>query len=301
VTSTSAPMVTIGVPTYNGARFLESTLEALVAQDLDDHEIVISDNGSTDDTERICRRYESDPRVRYERSYANRGAAWNYNQVLEVARGRYFKWAADDDICLPNFLSSCVAELERCPEAVLAWPRTVLIDENDQPFGQFDDADLDLRDPDPVARLAGVLDHRVEWHPVFGVIRTHILRRTSGIGAFVYADIALLAELAMLGGFHQVQADLFLRRYHDGRSLVANPSFEEHAAWYDPSRSAQKAVFPNLSLVRELLRRTATAALPPVDRLHASGVVMRHWAAPHWRHIGGEVKRALPVVGQQRR
>jgi glycosyltransferase involved in cell wall biosynthesis len=295
----ATPLVTIGVPTYNGGRFLEATLESLLAQTVDDIEIVISDNGSTDDTEAICRRYAARPEVRYERSSTNRGAAWNYNRVLEVARGELFKWAADDDLCEPEFVEACVAELDRAPEAVLAWPRTRLVDEDDRPIGEFDDSDLDLREADPIARLAQVLDHRIEWHPVFGVIRSSALRRTAGIGAFVYADIALLAELALLGEFHQVPGELFVRRYHDGRSLVANPSFEEHAAWYDPARSTRRAAFPNTRLVRELLRRTATADLSAAERLQASGVVIRHWAAPHWRHIGGEVKRTIPVLGQR--
>jgi glycosyltransferase involved in cell wall biosynthesis len=294
------PLVTIGLPTYNGARFLSETLESLLAQDLADFELVISDNGSTDDTERICRQaVASDRRVRYERSASNRGAAWNYNNVLALARGRYFKWAADDDLCLPSFVSSCVDVLERSPTAVVAWPQTTLIDENGSVNGDQDDHALDLRDADPVDRLAGLLSHRVEWHPVFGLIRTDVLRQTEGIGAFVLADVALLAELVLRGQFHQVPERLFLRRYHDQRSLVANPSFEEHLAWYDPNRAKRRAVLPNARLVQELLRRVRAAPLRPAQRLRADYVVVRRWGAPHWRQIGGEVKRALPVVGRR--
>jgi glycosyltransferase involved in cell wall biosynthesis len=293
------PLVTIGLPTYNGARFLGETLESLLAQDLADLELVISDNGSTDDTERICRQAAAgDRRVRYERSPTNRGAAWNYNNVLARARGRYFKWAADDDLCLPSFVSSCVDVLERSPAAVIAWPQTTLIDETGSVIGDQDDHALDLRDADPVARLADLLSHRIEWHPVFGLIRTDVLRQTEGIGAFVLADVALLAELALRGQFHQVPQRLFLRRYHDERSLVANPSFEAHLAWYDPSGARGRAVLPNAHLVRQLLRRVRSAPLRPAQRLRADYVVLRCWGAPHWRQIGGEVKRALPVVGR---
>lgn len=293
------PFVTIGLPTYNGARFLRETLDSLFAQEVDDFELVISDNGSSDQTESICRSYARDPRVRYERSPENRGAAWNYNQVLALARGRYFKWAADDDLCQPTFLSRCVEAIEGSPSTVLAWPQTILIDESGEQIGELEDSNLELHSGDPVARLEQVLRNRVEWHPVFGVIRVDVLRRTAGIGAFVLADVALLAELAMLGEFRQVPEPLFLRRYHEGRSLVANPSFQAHAAWYDPSKARQRRVLPNANLVRELLRRTARAPLSPRDRTRASSAVMRYWAAPHWRHIGGEIKRALPVVGRR--
>jgi glycosyltransferase involved in cell wall biosynthesis len=292
----SGPLVSIGLPTYNGAKFLHDTLDSLLTQDLDDFELVISDNGSTDETEAICREVSQDPRVQYERSPMNRGAAWNYNQVLARARGRYFKWAADDDLCEPSFLSRCVGELDASPRAVIAWPRTILIDDAGNELDRPDDSNLDLRHTDPVARLSRLLDNRFEWHPVFGVIRTDVLKHTAGIGAFVLADAALLAELALVGEFHQVPEPLFLRRYHEGRSLMANASFRAHAAWYDPSNSRRRAVLPNAHLVRELLHRTRTADLPTRDRARASLAVLRHWGLPHWRHIGGEVKRALPFT-----
>jgi glycosyltransferase involved in cell wall biosynthesis len=297
----TTPLVTVGVPTYNGERFLGETLKSLLTQDLDDLEIVISDNGSSDGTERICRRAEGDPRVRYHRSPLNRGAAWNYNNVLSLAQGRYFKWAADDDLCQPTFLRRCVEALEReGPRTVVAWPQTILIDESGAEMGAMDDANLEVRSTDPVQRLSSVLQNRFEWHPVFGVVRTEVLRSTGGIGAFIYADVALLAELALLGMFRQVPEPLFLRRYHQGRSLMANPSFHAHAAWYDPANARQRAVFPNARLVRELLGRTARSPLTTGDHLRAAGVVIRDWAAPHWRHIGGEVKQALPVARSRR-
>jgi glycosyltransferase involved in cell wall biosynthesis len=292
---TSGPLLTVGLPTYNGSRYLPATLESLAAQEFDDFELVISDNGSTDETEAICREHAAcHPRVRYERVPENRGAAWNYNHVLASATGRYFKWAADDDICEPTFLRRCVEELEREPKAVLAYPRTLLIDADGEPLGPLDDSDLDLRHDDPVDRLAQLLRHRIEWHPVFGVIRTDALRRTRGIGAFILADAALLAELALEGRFHQLPDQSFLRRYHDQRSIAANPSFEAHAAWYQPDRPA-RSVWPQARLVRELLVRVAAAPLPARDRTRAAAAVVRWWALPSWRLIGGEAKRAGSV------
>jgi glycosyltransferase involved in cell wall biosynthesis len=289
----SRPIVTVGLPTYNGARYLEATLESLLAQDLDDVEIVISDNGSTDATEQICREFAVRSRsLRYERAPQNRGAAWNYNRVLGMASAPYFKWAADDDVCEPTFLRRCVEVLEAAPRAVVAFPQTRLIDGDGREIGPLDDVDLDLRGADPIDRLARLLRHRLEWHPVFGVIRTDVLRDTRGIGAFVLADVAVLAELALRGEFHQVPEQLFLRRYHDERSVVANPSFEAHAAWYDPNRS-RRGVWPQARLVRELLVRTREAPLPATSRGRAAAEVLRCWALPQWRLIGGEARLAL--------
>jgi glycosyltransferase involved in cell wall biosynthesis len=84
----SAPSVTIGLPVYNGEPFLEDTLRSLLRQDHPNLELVISDNGSTDATEAICRGVaEQDHRVRYHRSATNQGASWNYTQVLHLADG----------------------------------------------------------------------------------------------------------------------------------------------------------------------------------------------------------------------
>jgi glycosyltransferase involved in cell wall biosynthesis len=295
---TTTPKITIGLPTFNGARFLGETLESLLAQDAEDFEILISDNGSTDDTERICRSFSRSSKVRYMRCPINKGAAWNYNNVLRAAQGRYFKWAADDDVCMPTFLSSCVDHLDNNDRAILSWPQTLLIDERGNAIRPLEDSNLELKSSDPVARLTRVLQNREEWHPVFGVIRTDVLRRTAGIGTFVYADVALLAELALIGEFHQLRETLFLRRYHQDRSLMANPSFQAHAAWYKPERPAGRAVLPNATLVRQLLRRARSPSLSFSERNRASVAILRHWALPHWRHIGGEYKRALPVIGR---
>ena len=289
---TARPLVSIGLPTFNGSRYLDDTIDSLLAQDLPDFELLISDNGSTDGTAEICRRAERDRRVRVSRVEANRGAAWNYNHVLAMATGANFKWSADDDLCHPSFLRRCIEELEANPGAVLAWPQTTIIDGDGATVGPMDDGNLDLRDRDPAHRLAELLRNRVEWHPVFGVIRTDALRQTRGIGAFVSADIALLAELALRGHFHQVPERLFLRRYHERRSIAANPSFREHAAWYRPDRRDRPAL-PEARLLRELLVRVAESPLPAGDRARAALEVVRRRALPHWRHIGGEVKLAL--------
>ena len=99
------PVVSIGVPVYNGGPYLADSLAAMSAQDLDALEIVISDNASTDDTEAMCRdAAERDARIRYHRMEENRGAARNYNRVFEMSRGSFFTWSAHDDWIAPCLL-----------------------------------------------------------------------------------------------------------------------------------------------------------------------------------------------------
>ena len=73
------PAVSIGMPVYNGERFIRDALESLLAQSFTDFELIISDNASTDTTERICKKYAArDSRIRYVKQSGNIGAALNF-------------------------------------------------------------------------------------------------------------------------------------------------------------------------------------------------------------------------------
>ena len=121
-----SPRISIGLPVYNGERYLETALDSLLRQTCTDFELIISDNASSDGTEAICRRYaHRDPRVLYHRSERNRGASWNHNHVVEFARAPYFKWAAHDDVCAPEFLERCAGVLDGHPAVILCYPQTL--------------------------------------------------------------------------------------------------------------------------------------------------------------------------------
>src|SRR5947199_9425659 len=86
----------------------------------------ISDNGSTDGTETICRDYAAkDRRVRYYRGNRNRGSVWNFNRVFRLAQAEYFKWAACDDICVPEYVGGCVEVLDSARSIVLIYSEAI--------------------------------------------------------------------------------------------------------------------------------------------------------------------------------
>ena len=92
------PLVSIGVPVFNGEKGLAKALDSLLEQDYDKLEIIISDNASTDRTEALCLEYaEKDQRIRYVRQTENIGGVYNFKFVLDEAVGEYFMWAAHDD------------------------------------------------------------------------------------------------------------------------------------------------------------------------------------------------------------
>lgn len=207
-----APLVSVGMPVYNSAEWLEASIESILGQSLRDFELIVSDNGSSDATVAICERYaRADARIRLLRSVANRGANVNYMAVLRAARGRYFKWASSNDICAPTFVEKCVAALDRDSTAVLACPRSSLFEaaiESAQPY----DRDLELLAAEPAERFIGLHSRMALNNAMNGVIRREALLRASSLGNFLRADLVLMAELALLGKFLLLDDRLFYRR-----------------------------------------------------------------------------------------
>jgi glycosyltransferase involved in cell wall biosynthesis len=113
-------LVSIGMPVCNGAKFITEALDSILNQTFENFELIVSDNASTDETGKICREYMAkDSCIRYYRSKQNFGAAWNFNHVFKLSSGKYFKWAAHDDVIAPDFPLKCVEVLERDPSVVL--------------------------------------------------------------------------------------------------------------------------------------------------------------------------------------
>ena len=116
-----SPRVSIGLPVYNGERFLVQAIESVLAQTFEDFELIVCDNASTDASGAIAQTYvERDSRVRYFRNASNLGAARNFNRTFELSRGEYFKWLAADDLIAPTYLERCLAALG--PRPTPCWP-----------------------------------------------------------------------------------------------------------------------------------------------------------------------------------
>lgn len=103
------PVVSIGLPVYNGGRYLAQALDALLGQTHRSFELILSDNASTDGTEAVCKAYAArDPRIHYVRQAENIGAAKNFEFTIEHARGQFFMWAAHDDLWSPGFIEDAL-------------------------------------------------------------------------------------------------------------------------------------------------------------------------------------------------
>jgi glycosyltransferase involved in cell wall biosynthesis len=220
--------VSVGLPVYNGERFVAEAIESILGQTLEDLELIISDNASSDRTEEICRLYEKDERVRYVRNRANYGAAQNYNQTFRLSGGELFKWAAHDDVLAPELLERCVETLDRNPAIVIAYPRWKAIDEMGRRHRY---ASWDVSSDVPHRRLAAAMAMAGRGSlPVFGVIRSDVLRLTRLQPACLHGDHVLLAELSLHGPFLEIDDELLMHRWHGGRYASLSPA--EKRAWW---------------------------------------------------------------------
>jgi glycosyltransferase involved in cell wall biosynthesis len=287
---TAAPKVSIGLPVFNGERYLDETIESLVSQSFEDFEIVISDNASTDQTPEICKEWVNrDPRIRYFRSDRNRGAAWNYNAVFRESRGQYFKWAAHDDVIMPEWLEECVAVLDEQTETVLAYTNVIEIDQDGEfimHWVQYSEA----TSGDPVIRLRSVFS---DWRclPVFGVIRRDALLRTRLIGAYGGSDHVLLGELSVLGRFHRIDKFLFHHREHPDRYLRAHESAHDRGRWFDPKNTDSLTYWPNWQYHINFAKVVLRSPLRPHQTARALLIVMLR-AIRGYRKLWGDVVAA---------
>jgi len=207
-----APVISIGVPVYNGARHLEQALNALLAQSFSDFEIIISDNASTDSTQAICQRFvRLDQRIRYLRQPRNIGAPRNWSLLVHEARGRYFKWASANDYCSERFLEECLLVLEKDTRTVLCFGKTRLVADDTGVTTDYD-GDVEALDDAPRDRHKRISRSMRLNNAQSGLIRLDVLRKTGLDRPYQGGDLVLMAELALYGLFKCVPEVLFFRR-----------------------------------------------------------------------------------------
>lgn len=267
------PVVTVGMPAYNAATTIRDSIESVLAQQVVDFELVISDNASTDGTWDIVDEYRRrEPRVIAIRHAENIGANGNYSSLVRAARGRYFKWSSSNDLCAPRFLADCVALLERCGQAVLAAPRTRLFRNGVEDAVDYDD-DIAIDDDHPVRRFVAVLERLKLNNMINGVIRTAALRKTPLIAHYPGADNVLLAHLALLGPLHLLDERHFYRRMDAATATRLMSTEAVHRHHYP--RKTLRALFPNWRFEAGLARAVFAAGLPLGTTIQALTCVAR--------------------------
>jgi glycosyltransferase involved in cell wall biosynthesis len=291
------------MPVYNGERFIRETLDSILAQTYGDYELIISDNGSTDATRTICESYASrDPRIRYHREEENRGAAWNYNRVAELASGEYFKWAAHDDLYDPEYLERCVQVLAEHPDVVLAYPDDIDIDDDGNRIDRKRQSHIPSADraasSRPSERFRNLVRLDYDCEQVFGLIRRDLLIGSLLIGSYTDSDRTLLAELGLYGTFREIPEPLFLHRHHESSSCRANPIAEgwhQRASWFDPDLKGQ-VLYSQWHQLREYMKAVLRSPLGVGEK-----ALCFFWLAVRYRTRVPDLIRELRVGFSRRR
>jgi glycosyltransferase involved in cell wall biosynthesis len=281
------PLVSIGLPVFNGERFLAEAVESLLDQTYRNIELIISDNASTDATADICRRYAAaDSRVRYSRVPENIGGVPNANRVFTLASGTYYMLAADDDIWQPTYVERCVECLERDPGAVLVCSEMAIIDETGVitrrvEFPRTADSER------PADRLREFTDIFTITDAAYGVTRADTMRQTPLFVIHPGHDRIFLAEMALRGRIVRIPEFLYMRREHPRRSVQAYPTMRERYAWLSPNHT-RKRVFPHWEYLSGFASAVARVPLRVRDRV-ACGIVLLRWVKYHWKDLAQDL------------
>ncbi|MGJ5629989.1 glycosyltransferase family 2 protein [Nostoc sp. CALU 1950] len=282
--SSNQPRLSIGLPVYNGEKFIKAAIDSLLAQTFEDFELIISDNASTDKTEEICRAYaEQDKRICYYRNDKNIGCARNFNRVFKLSSGEYFKWAAYDDLHSPDFIKKCVEVLDQDPSIILCHSQAYFIDEQGNYLQNYN-IKLKADALKPHERFHELLIKHL-CYQCYGVIRASALRMIPPMGGYGNADGILLLRLGLLGRFYEIPEYLFFPRSHPQQSmsmffpnyllfadkndkslLSTMPDYYAYSVWFDSAKKGQ-ILLPHWRIIWEYILSIWLSPLSLDERL----------------------------------
>lgn len=288
------PLVSVGLAVYNGERYLEEAVDSILNQTFTDFELILSDNASTDRTPEICLRYcRQDRRVRYHRNASNIGGANNENQTVRMARGKYFRWAADDDKLAPDLLARCVEVLETAPSVVLCYSIVVSIDEAGTNTGVVsrNNGASDIR----WKRMAAIALSDDFLEESYGLMRLDVLRKTPLQANYTASDRTLMCELSLYGKFYEVPEPLFFKRFH-ARNVYSD--WRTRMAWFD-QKFVGKIVFPWWVQFFDYFRTIHRVPLPLREKLLCY-LFMGRWVMKFGKKMAKDVAVAIYMLAHSK-
>lgn len=293
------PMVSVGLPVYNGGRLLPHAIESILAQDFDDFELLISDNCSTDETAEVCLDYQRrDERVRYYRFDENRGGLCNFLNVLGLAQAPFFMWASHDDLRRETFIRACLASFHQDQSVVLVYPFTTILDSDSRFRGIARDT-YSVNQESPAERFKNLIWGIGMCNAFYGIFRSSALKKVKSWWTSLYFDNLALAEIALLGKIVQLEEPLFVRRL-TGRYTAA--SYEERIAnvisaislnWFDEGIS-----FPHIRLAYAHLELVNESTIDAAGKDASMKEVLNCFRTRFGSEMKYEIDRAIALINR---
>ena len=274
------PLVTLAITTLNRPRYLAETLKSALAQDYTNLDILISDNGSTDETiSRTRALVKSDPRVRLRHNDTTVPIYEHFTQCVQAARGEYFILLHDDDRINPCFVSELAGVAMRHPDVNIVVPANVQMDENGATIREFAKPVYEVLDgPTFVCHWLFSKDPQFLVDVTTNLMRTEIIRRFRGYQSF--------------GGGRNIDNLLFLQcaiTSHIGFSQKAVFYWRSYPESYGSRATPQQVAASGQAFIQHLHRNPETicalATLPPLCRTRILRGVERMTTYEFTHHI----------------
>ena len=278
----AAPRVSVVMPIYNGAAFLASSIDSVLAQTIPDFELILVDDGSTDGTAEIIRDYAArDARI-VPVAKPNSGIADTLNRGLAVARGEWVARLDSDDLMVPERLERQLAFMAANPDAIAAGSYYEIID----PAGASHGTRLPL--PRTRDELAGFLAAR---EPLSFLHPSMMFRRQTALDLHGYdkqtepaEDVDLFARMLATGAPILIQPEVLLRYRVHSNAVSAKSATQQFmkVAWTYHNFYAAREGRPTLSyqgFLEHQRHRPWTERLALSTRLASDGLYRRYAAA----------------------
>jgi glycosyltransferase involved in cell wall biosynthesis len=211
-------LVSIGMPVHNGAKYLRRAIDSLLCQTFRDFELIVSDNGSNDETWSILKEYEAiDKRIQLHKQIHNIGAENNFSFVLQKATGAYFMWAACDDWWDPEFIRQLAEGLDTHPKHGVAMCSVHRVNEDgtlvDKVIYAGKDALTNMSYREVFRRMAKIHSSPPIHLFIYGLFRTGFIKAVliQPIQKSIAADRILMSEVALAIHFYSNPNVLHIR------------------------------------------------------------------------------------------
>jgi len=287
--------VSICIPTYNGARYLEACLDSVLNQTYKDIEILAVDDGSTDATFEILERYAArDQRIRLVRNKHNLGLVGNWNRCIELAQGEWIKFVFQDDLIVQTCLERLIAESRKgCP--FIACKRGYLIEaetsENVQQFYSDNQILIDGIFPDSkwisAQEYCQLAVDRIGMNfigePTSVMLKKNVFEQYGLFNPHLImsCDLEYWTRVAINTGLIYVSENLATFRVHKGATSATNRSHRQYrmeildaliilhdivyAPNYAPLRETVSSRHPSVDLLQKLAKEARGAKWLAVD------------------------------------
>jgi glycosyltransferase involved in cell wall biosynthesis len=278
---TEVPLVSIGLPVYNGENYVAEAIQCVRNQTFSNWELIICDNSSTDHTFDLCRQLaDDDNRIRVYQNPRNMGVSFNYNEVFRRSQGKFFKWAAHDDLFAPRFIAKCVEELDEDQRVVLVFPKLSYVDADGRVLRR-QASELSVLGPTVESRAKQFMRLAAQGSDflwlAYGLFRRDVLAQTGAMGLYAGDDQVLLFKIALLGNIKQIDEEMFFRREHREASTCKRGSTVRERAKFAYADDNRRLVLPWCHLLKEHLSCVLKTPISLRSRLGCTTAVLRRF------------------------